>query len=119
MKYKEFRVDVIAPHKTPAGWCPNRSLTEYTTKSQHEGYGSNERATYIAAQPGVPFSITVANESPHDASIVFYVDGQMASCLLCYARPKCNVVNCQGVQPQRGYLRRFVFSKAHFSGIRI
>jgi len=72
---------------------------------------------YIPAREGREFSIVVVNESANDVSCVFYVDGQMANCLLCYALPKVNSVTCYGVEPQPGRLRKFVFRKAVLTGI--
>lgn len=70
---------------------------------------------YIASQEGCEFSIIAENYSKTDASIIFYVDGQMASCLLCYKDGKS--VICAGVQPQAGLLRKFVFRKATLTGM--
>ena len=72
---------------------------------------------YIPAREGREFSIVVVNESANDVSCVFYVDGQMVNCLLCYAPPKFNSVTCYGVEPQPGRLRKFVFRKAVLTGI--
>ena|ERR1700734_3605977 len=114
MKYKEFQVTVRTPALCTGGYYKDMPLTEFPPKYPVE---NNIISTYIPSSAGKLFSVAVENESTHDASIVFYVDGQMASVLLCYAKPKYNIVNCQGVQPQAGLLRRFVFSRVSLSGI--
>ena len=112
MRLKEFNVTVNTPTLC-AGGHRNLPLPEYPAKDAvHE----NKTSTYVESQLGKQFSISVENDSVHDASVIFYVDGQMASVLLCYAKPKFNIVNCLGVQPQAGLLQRFVFSKATLSG---
>jgi hypothetical protein len=73
-------------------------------------------AAYVPSRVGERFSIAVENHSLNDATCIFYVDGQMASVLMCHAKPKYYMVNCQGVQPQPGILRRFVFSRATLTG---
>lgn len=113
MKYKEFEVTVRTPALCAGGYYKDMPLIEFPPKYPVE---NNTISTYIPSSVGKLFSITVENESTHDASVVFYVDGQMTSVLLCYAKPKYNVVNCQGVQPQAGLLRRFVFSPVSLSG---
>ena len=113
MKYKEFIVTVNTPTQCAGGYFKNMPLTEYPSKHPVE---NSTVTTYVPSHPGKLFSISVENGSLHDASVVFYVDGQMVSVLLCYAKPKYHVVNCLGVQPQAGLLRRFVFSKAILSG---
>ena len=108
MRFRGFNVSV---HRTVQAQLQSPALQEYPGK-QHD----NTCSAYIASKAGEQFAITVENESDKDASIVFYVDGQMASVLLCYTRPKHNMVVCCGVQPQAGLLRRFVFSKATLTG---
>lgn len=114
MKYKGF---VVTVHTSllQAGTEIQKTtaLTEYPPK---EPLSNNVKSTYIASQAGQQFSIHVENESDSDASVLFYVDGQMASCLLCYAKPKYNSVICHGVQPEAGLLRKFVFRKATLTG---
>jgi hypothetical protein len=113
MKHRGFNATVNTPTSCANGYN-NLPLAEYPAKDAvHE----NAITTYVEAHIGKQFSISVENESTHDASVVFYVDGQMASVLLCYAKPKHNVVNCLGVQPEAGLLQRFVFSKANLSGL--
>jgi len=85
------------------------AVPEYYTKHQ-----PNVVETYIASQEGREFSIIAENHSKMDASVIFYVDGQMANCLLCYKDGKSVV--CAGVQPQAGLLRKFVFQKATLTG---
>ena len=114
MKYKEFNVTVhTSLPQTGTGIQNTTPLPEYPPK---EPLSNNIMSTYIASQAGQQFSVHVENESDSDASVLFYVDGQMASCLLCYAKPKYNSVICQGVQPQAGLLRKFVFRKATLTG---
>lgn len=112
MRFKGFKVTVNTPTVSAHG-STNLPLPEYPTK---DSIHDNTISTYVESHVGKQFSISVENESLHDASVVFYVDGQMASVLLCYAKPKYNIVNCLGVQPQPGLLQRFVFSKANLSG---
>jgi len=100
MKFKNFCVSVRT-HAFGAAY-------EYPSKST----AANTASSFIPSRAGEQFFITVENNDLHDVSCIFYVDGQMASVLLCYAKPKHNLVICQGVQPQPGILRRFVFSKA-------
>ena len=114
MRHKGFNVTVNTPTPCANGTYNNLPLPEYPAKDHVNG---GTISTYVESQVGKQFSIGVENESSHDASVVFYVDGQMASVLLCYAKPKHNVINCLGVQPQAGLLQRFVFSKAMLSGI--
>jgi hypothetical protein len=104
MKFKDFCVSV----RTLNGAAP-----EYPSKCT----AANTVSSFIPSRAGERFSISVENNDLHDASCIFYVDGQMTSVLLCYAKPKHNVVFCQGVQPQPGILRRFVFSKATLTGM--
>jgi hypothetical protein len=113
MKYKGFNVTVNTPALCPGAYYKDMPLTEYPSKYPIE---NNTMTTYIPSNVGKMFSIAVENETQNDTSVVFFVDGQMASVLLCYAKPKHNIVNCQGVQPQAGLLRRFVFSRATLSG---
>jgi hypothetical protein len=113
MKYKGFNVTVNSPTACANGYN-NLPLREYPAKDPvHE----NVISTYLEAHIGKQFSISAENDSPHDASVVFYVDGQMANVLLCYAKPRHNIVSCLGVQPEPGLLQRFVFSKAYLSGL--
>jgi hypothetical protein len=98
-------------------WIKNvdeTALQEYPSKEAP--IQGNSASAYIASQPGLQFSIWVRNECGHDASVVFYVDGQMASVLLCYGRPQQNLIVCRGIQPEAGLLRRFVFQKANLTG---
>ena len=113
MKYKEFTVTVKASSQCAQGILKTTPLQEYPPKQPTNG---NTISTYIASIPGQQFSITVDNHNSHDASVVFYVDGQMASVLLAYAKPRHNSVTCYGVQPKAGLLRRFVFQRATFTG---
>ena len=114
MKYKDFNVTVhTSLPRTETGIQNTTPLTEYRPK---EPLSNNIISRYIASQPGQQFSIHVENESDSDASVLFYVDGQMASCLLCYAKPKYNSVICHGVQPRAGLLRKFVFRKVTLTG---
>jgi hypothetical protein len=112
MKSKGIGVTVLctpeAAHR-PAAACP-----EYAAKQLDPTDAVVER--YIPAKAGSEFSIVVTNESLNDVSVVFYVDGQMANCLLCYAPPSVNSVTCFGVEPQPGRLRKFVFRKAVLTG---
>jgi hypothetical protein len=108
MRFKDFNVSV---HRCIRGQLQSPALQEYPGRQD-----DSTCSAYIASKAGEQFAITVENEGDKDASVVFYVDGQMASVLLCYARPKHNTVVCCGVQPQAGLLRRFVFSKATLSG---
>jgi len=117
--FKNFKVNVHVPFKGPGGWSRNLPLAEYQTKLTSADPNSKQCTRYIAAIEGSQFAITVENGAPQDASVLFFVDGQMASCLLCYAKPKCNIVTCQGVQPKPGVLQRFLFSKANHFGIAI
>jgi hypothetical protein len=109
MKLRDFKVTV----NTFAHGLANTALEEYASK---QTISDNTISSYIASQVGQQFFILVENEHDHDASVVFYVDGQMASVLLCYAKPKHNSVFCLGVQPEAGLLRRFVFSRATLTG---
>ena len=112
MRLKGFKVTVNTPTRCANG-SNNLPLQEYPAK---DAVQENTVSTYLESYVGTQFSISVENDSMHDASVVFFVDGQMASVLLCYAKPKYNVVTCLGVQPQAGLLQRFVFSKATLSG---
>ena len=103
----------MSVHQCIHGQLQSSTLQEYPGKQQDKTCSA-----YIAAKAGEQFAIAVENESDKDASVVFYVDGQMTSVLLCYARPKHNTVVCCGVQPQAGLLRRFIFSKATLTGIK-
>lgn len=114
MRYKDFTVTVNSASRSPQGLLKTVALQEYPAKGPYQG---NTAYTFIASQACQQFSITVQNDNPKDASVVFYVDGQMASVLLCYAKPKCHIVTCHGVQPQPGVLRRFVFKRATLTGI--
>jgi len=113
MKFKDFTVTVTASTQCPQGILKSVALEEYPSKQPFQG---NTAFSYIASQDGKRFSICVENDSANDASVVFYVDGQMASVLLCYAKPKYSLVTCYGVQPQAGLLRRFVFKRAALTG---
>jgi hypothetical protein len=113
MKYKGFNVTVHTSPQAGTGIQKTTVLTEYPP---NEPLSNNTLSTYIASQAGQQFSIHVENESDSDASILFYVDGQMASCLLCHAKPKHNSVVCHGVQPEAGLLRKFVFRKVNLTG---
>jgi hypothetical protein len=116
MKYKGFNVTVhTSLPQTGSEIQKPTVLTEYPPK---EPLSNNIKSTYIASQAGQQFSIHVENGSDSDASVIFYVDGQMASCLLCHAKPKHNSVMCYGVQPEAGLLRKFVFRKAPLTGIK-
>jgi hypothetical protein len=113
MRLKDFNVTVhISRTENVFGIQIQKTvaLPEYYTKHQPDVV-----KTYIASQEGREFSIIAENYSKMDASIVFYVDGQMVSCLLCYKNGKSVV--CAGVQPQAGLLRKFVFRKATLTGI--
>jgi hypothetical protein len=115
MKYKGFNVTVntFIP-QNGSGVAKSEALIEYHPKHPLQ---NNTMSTYIASRAGQQFSIKVENETEDSASVVFFVDGQMASCLLCYARPLNNEVVCYGVQPQEGILRKFMFKKATLTGI--
>jgi len=113
MKHNGFTVTVDSPTACAQGYN-NLPLPEYPAK---DAVHDNVISTYVEARIGKQFSISVENESTHDASVVFYVDGQMASVLLCYAKPRHNRVSCLGVQPEPGLLQRFVFTKANLSGM--
>lgn len=113
MRLKDFNVTVHIPRtENVFGIQVQKTvpLPEYYTKHQQ-----NVVKTYIASQEGREFSIIAENYSEMDASIIFYVDGQMVSCLLCYRNGKS--VICAGIQPQAGLLRKFVFRKATLTGI--
>jgi len=114
--FRNFKVNVHVPFKAPEGYSKNLPLVEYGTKPPSTDSDSHQCTRYIAALTGSQFSITVENGAPQDASVLFFVDGQMACCLLCYAKPKYNIVTCQGVQPKPGVLQRFVFRKANRFG---
>jgi hypothetical protein len=112
MKSKGIGVTVLYTSEgdyRPAAVCP-----EYAAKQLDPSDAVVER--YIPAKAGSEFSIVVTNESFTDISVVFYVDGQMANCLLCYAPPSVNSVTCFGLEPQPGRLRKFVFRKAVLTG---
>ena len=104
MKFKDFIVTVSTAQGTSLEYPPDPNVS------------ANTVSTHIASRAGEQFSIVAQNDGIHDASCIFYVDGQLTSVLLCYARPKDNMVQCQGVQPAAGVLRRFVFSKATLTG---
>jgi hypothetical protein len=114
--FKSFKVNVLVPFRAPEGYLKNLSLVEYGAKSLCTESDSYQCTRYIAAVNDSQFSIIVENGAPQDASVLFFVDGQMACCLLCYAKPKYNVVTCQGVQPKAGVLQRFIFKKTTHYG---
>lgn len=109
MRFKNFNVSV---HRSVQGQLQAPALQEFPGRQQDKTCSA-----YIASKAGEQFAIFVENGGDSDCSIVIYVDGQMASVLLCFAKPKHNSVICHGVQPCPGVLRRFVFSKATLSGI--
>lgn len=113
MKYKDFEVMVHAPLPGIVSVIGGTTvLTEYPPKDPIQG---NTISTYIASQAGTHFWIIATNRSENDASVIFYVDGQMAACLLCYKNN--HSVNCRGVQPEAGLLRKFRFRKVTLTGI--
>lgn len=112
MKSKGIGVTVLCTSE--GGHRPVIVCPEYAAKQLDPTNAVVER--YIPAKAGSEFSIVVTNESFNDVSVVFYVDGQMANCLLCYAPPRVNSVTCFGVEPQPGRLRKFVFRKAVLTG---
>lgn len=115
MKFKGFTVKVVSgPNPGVLGVRWPDALIEYPPK---DPVHDNIVSAYIASQVGQRFSISVENGSGHDASVIFYVDGQMANVLLCYTNPSYNTVICHGIQPEAGYLRRFVFKKAVLTGV--
>jgi hypothetical protein len=115
MKFKGFTVTVNSgPNEGAVGARRLNALNEYPTKDPVQNHTVS---AYIASPVGQRFSISVKNECGHDASVVFYVDGQMANVLLCYGRPEYNNVACHGVQPKAGYLRRFIFKKATLTSV--
>ena len=107
MRFRDFKVTV---HRSAQGQLQS-PLHEYPGKEY-----DNVTSAYIASKAGEQFAIMVENEGELDASVVFYVDGQMASVLLCYGKTNHNTVICYGVQPQPGLLRRFVFTRAMLTG---
>jgi hypothetical protein len=112
MKSKGIGVTVLCTSE--GNYRPPTVCPEYAAKQLDPTNAVVER--YIPAKAGCEFSIVVTNESFNDVSVVFYVDGQMANCLLCYAPPSMNSVTCFGVEPQPGRLRKFVFRKAVLTG---
>lgn len=113
MKFKDFNVTVHTPSgESVSVTQKTTALPEYPPEDPVQG---NIISTYIASQIGSQFSIVTENHTQSDASVVFYVDGQMACCLLCYKNN--GSVVCAGVQPQAGLLRKFVFRKATLTGI--
>jgi len=109
MKFKNFNVSVFP---SVQGHLQYDALEEYAEKQDEKTCSA-----YIPSKAGEQFAIFVENDGYTDCSVVVYVDGQMASVLLCYGKPNHNSVVCHGVQPRPGVLRRFIFTKAILSGI--
>ena len=115
MRYKGWGVSVQMGDPFSPEILKPEVLPEYLPK---EPLVENTLTMYIPAQERKQFFITIANEDVCDARVFVYVDGQVASYPLCYARPKPNALNCVGFHSvQDGYLRKFAFQRAPLKSV--
>src|SRR5262245_29468771 len=110
MKFKGIKVAVITPVRKAGGKTTYIQLPEYAERSDEKV--QYKQSAHIPAQVGRQFCIVAENDIVNDITVEFYVDGKIASNLICHPKPCHSTVTCEGVQPEAGTLRRFVFNKS-------